>query len=50
MINITMNQLNEYLSDEYTTQGGTSVTIFETDITCMITVFPEAIIDCSDRF
>ena len=50
MINITMSQLNEYLSDEYTTQGGTSITTFETDITSMITVFPEAIIDCSDRF
>ena len=48
--NISMSQLNESLSDEYAGQGGKSETLFDTDTTNMITVFPEAIFDCSDRF
>jgi len=50
IINITMSQLNEYLNDQYPAQGGVSETLFDTDTTSMITVFPEAIHDCSDRF
>ena len=38
------------MRNEYTAQGGISETLFETDITSMITVFPEAIHNCSDRF
>ena len=50
IINISMNKLNEYLNDEYPAQGGKSEAIFVMDITSMTNVFPEAILDCSDRF
>ena len=36
--------------DPYPAQGGKSETLFDTDTTSMITLFPEAIFDCSDRF